>query len=63
MNGFSTSDKTDMNSGRGQGMSLVKTIIEDQKGAYSVNFEKEKYFEIIIRLPSVYKDQPEDILS
>jgi len=63
MNGFSTSEKSDMNSGRGQGMSLVKNIIEDQKGAYTVNFEKDKYFEIIIKLPSVYKDQPENILS
>ncbi len=61
--GFSTSDKADTHSGRGQGMNLVKNIIEDQQGAYSVNFEEGKFFEMIIKLPSVYQNQPEDILS
>ncbi len=61
--GFSTSDKADTHSGRGQGMNLVKNIIEDQKGAYSINFDQGKFFEMIIKLPSVYEKQPEDILS
>ena len=61
--GFSTSEKADHYSGRGQGMNLVKNIIEDKKGGYSVNFESEKFFEIIIRLPSIYQDEAESILS
>ncbi len=50
-NGFSTTDKADNFSGRGQGLSLVKTIIEDLDGEYTLRFEKDKYFEITFNLP------------
>ncbi len=49
--GFSTADKVDNYSGRGQGLSLVKTIIEDKKGSYTIKYNRGKFFEIIITLP------------
>ncbi len=56
--GFSTTDKADQNSGRGQGMNLIKTIIEEHHGSFSVSGEK--YFDMIIKLPPVYQDSEEE---
>ncbi len=50
-NGFSTAGKADDYSGRGQGMSLVKTIIEENGGAFDINFVPGQFFEMNMRLP------------
>lgn len=51
--GLSTAEKVDTFSGRGQGMSLVKSIVDDLNGTMSVRTEKDKCFEIIFNLPAV----------
>ncbi len=59
--GFSTSDKVDNYSGRGQGMSLIKTIIEDKKGSYSIKYNKGEFFEMNIVLP--IQQEEEEVVS
>ena len=49
--GFSTAEKIDNYSGRGQGMPLVKSIIEDCEGTFEVTFTKDEYFKMIIVFP------------
>lgn len=49
--GFSTADKSDANAGRGQGMHLVKSILNEHKGAYEVTYKEGKEFQMIIKLP------------
>lgn len=49
--GFSTAEKIDNYSGRGQGMPLVKSIIEDCEGTFEVTFKKDEYFKMIIVFP------------
>ncbi len=56
--GFSTSDKADQNSGRGQGMSLIKTIIEEHHGSFSITGDG--FFDMVIKLPPVYQDSEEE---
>ncbi|MEP0367953.1 MAG: nitrate- and nitrite sensing domain-containing protein [Cyclobacteriaceae bacterium] len=59
--GVSTVDQTDEHGGRGQGMSLVKTLAKEMKARLTMDFEKDKYFKLIISLP--YKadvDQTEE---
>ncbi|WP_258102970.1 nitrate- and nitrite sensing domain-containing protein [Marinoscillum sp. MHG1-6] len=53
-NGFSTSDKVDEHAGRGQGMSLVKSLIEELKAKFKMDYEAGKYFKLVISLP--FKD-------
>jgi len=60
-NGFTTSDKVDSFSGRGQGLSLISTIIEEQRGSFEVRYEKDKFFEIIFRLPAVSEQKIENV--
>ena len=55
--GFSTSDKADQNSGRGQGMNLIKSIIEDHHGSFSLTGDGS--FDIMIKLPPVYQETEE----
>lgn len=55
--GFSTTDKADNNSGRGQGMNLIKTIIEEHHGSFSVSGER--FFDMVIKLPPIYQDSEE----
>lgn len=50
-NGFSTAKEVTEHAGRGQGMSLVKTLIEGLNGSYEIEFESGKYFKMIINLP------------
>lgn len=57
--GFSTSDKADKNSGRGQGMNLIKTIIEEHNGSFLLNGEK--CFDMVIKLPPVFKDSEDEV--
>jgi chemotaxis protein histidine kinase CheA len=61
--GFSTSDKVDNHSGRGQGMSLIKTIIEGKNGSFVVSSESGKFFEMIIKLPLNPNDLTEKAAS
>ncbi len=49
--GFSTADKSDAHAGRGQGMHLVKSILDQHKGAYNITSVPGKSFEMIIKLP------------
>ncbi|MEQ8471625.1 MAG: nitrate- and nitrite sensing domain-containing protein [Marinoscillum sp.] len=49
--GFSTSLEVDEHAGRGQGMNLVKSLIEGMGGSFETGFEKEKYFQLAIKLP------------
>ncbi|XOV91674.1 MAG: nitrate- and nitrite sensing domain-containing protein [Bacteroidota bacterium] len=49
--GFSTTLVADKLSGRGQGMSLIKSIITDLQGYFVIDFEKDRYFRMTIILP------------
>lgn len=49
--GFSTSEEVDEHAGRGQGMNLVKNLIEGMSGSFDTSFEEGKYFQMIIKLP------------
>lgn len=49
--GFSTSQEVDEIAGRGQGMNLVKNLIESVEGEFFTEFERGKYFRLIIELP------------
>ena len=51
--GFSTADKSDAHAGRGQGMHLVKSIINKHKGAYEITSVAGKSFEMVIKLPII----------
>jgi HAMP domain-containing protein/HPt (histidine-containing phosphotransfer) domain-containing protein len=55
--GFSTADKSDSHAGRGQGMHLVKSILDDFKGAYEINSVSGKSFEMIIKLPILKQEK------
>lgn len=61
--GFSTSDEVDKYSGRGQGMNLVKSIIEEQDGSFIITFEKGQFFAMSIRLPIPNFDKQEKVAS
>lgn len=54
--GFSTSPIVDKISGRGQGMSLVRSLIERFDGEFSIHSRKGEYFRMVISLPA--KIQP-----
>ena len=60
--GFSTSDKVDNYSGRGHGMSLVKTIIEEQGGSFNINFGEGNFFAMNITL-AILTGQNEPIVA
>lgn len=51
--GFSTTEKADKLSGRGQGLSLIKSIVEEHKGLFNITYEKGKFFEFKFKLPLV----------
>lgn len=53
MEGFSTSEKSNKHAGRGQGMHLVKSIIEDMKGSFKLTYEKGKTFGMEITFPHI----------
>ncbi len=50
-NGFSTSEVVDEHSGRGQGMSLVKSLIDGMGAKFTTQYESGKYFKLTIDLP------------
>ena len=59
--GFSTSEKADNYSGRGEGMALVKSIIESKHGTFEIGSEEGKFFEMIIKLPLANRDKTEEL--
>jgi HAMP domain-containing protein/signal transduction histidine kinase len=59
--GFSTSDhQADMNAGRGQGMPLVKSLIEEFNGTYKIESKGGKSFGMIIKLPILDQTEVEE---
>ena len=52
LKGFSTTEKADKHSGRGQGMNLVKRIIEEHKGLFTIK-NSQRHFEMTIKFPPV----------
>lgn len=56
--GFSTTDKADQNSGRGQGMNLIQTIVEEHHGSFSLTGDG--FFDMVIKLPPVFKESEEE---
>lgn len=52
MEGFSTSEKSNKHAGRGQGMHLVKSIVADFGGRYTLSYEKGKSFGLTIIFPN-----------
>jgi len=59
--GLSTSDSVDTLTGRGQGLSLVKSIIKSNRGKYALSSKKGKYFRLTFTLskPKVLQPQIE----
>ena len=49
--GFSTADKVNTLAGRGHGMNVIKSIVDKYHGDLSLNFKKDRYFEMEIKLP------------
>jgi chemotaxis protein histidine kinase CheA len=49
--GFSTSENTDLISGRGVGLDLVKSRVEEKKGRISVEYEEDRYCKFSLKLP------------
>ncbi len=51
--GFSTTEKADKHSGRGQGMQLVSNLITENNGSFSVFHVPGELFEMTIRFPYI----------
>lgn len=49
--GFSTAETVDEQSGRGQGMSLVKRLLDEMKAKYTLDYDSGQYFKMVITLP------------
>ncbi len=49
--GFSTKDEVSEVSGRGVGMDVVKTVVENLKGSVSIESQKDKGTKVTLRLP------------
>ena len=49
--GFSTAEEIDNNAGRGQGMSVIKSIIKKHKGNCLLETKKNHQFKLIVKLP------------
>lgn len=58
--GFSTNDEVDEYSGRGHGLGVIKSKISELSGKFEVNFERGKYFEMVITIPTATKNSKED---
>lgn len=59
--GFSTADEIDEYAGRGEGLGLVKSIIEEHKGTFTINSESRKFFEMVIRFPLNETEETESV--
>ncbi|MBV6639198.1 MAG: nitrate- and nitrite sensing domain-containing protein [Cyclobacteriaceae bacterium] len=51
--GFSTTTRADKLSGRGQGMSVIKSIVEEMNGSLKISFKHDRYFRVTVTLPNV----------
>ncbi len=60
--GFSISDKADHLSGRGQGMGLVTSILEELEGSIKIEFEEDSFFRVVLSLPMMEEDHKEEVL-
>ena len=58
--GFSTNDDVDEYSGRGHGLGVVKTKIDELRGTFNVNFEKGVFFEMVIKFPATIQNPIEE---
>ena len=59
--GFSTADEIDEYAGRGEGLGLVKSIIEEHNGTFKINSESRKFFEMEIRFPITVNEAKESV--
>ncbi len=59
--GFSTTTKVDKLSGRGQGMSVIRSIVEGLNGSFKINFQHEKYFRVTVNLPNMNEHSLEKV--
>ena len=57
--GFSTSETSDKHAGRGQGMHVVKSIIEDNDGKFEIEYETGKSFGMTIEYPEIVQNVEE----
>ena len=57
--GFSTADKSDTHAGRGRGMHLVKSILDENNGAFDITYKEGKEFQMIIKLPAIESTREE----
>ena len=58
-NGFSTKEGVDKFSGRGQGLSLVRSLIEEQNGSFNLKFQKDEFFQITFKIPLALQNKME----
>lgn len=58
--GFSTSDKSDKHSGRGQGMQLISNLVAENNGSFTINFVEGELFEMTIRFPYIEQEPEEE---
>lgn len=58
--GFSTNDEVDEYSGRGHGLGVIKSKIQELSGTFEIKYEKGQYFEMIIRVPTSIKINPKE---
>ena len=49
--GFSTRLKADKLSGRGQGMSVIKSIVKGLNGSFNIEFCQDEYFRLTVKIP------------
>ena len=62
--GFSTADKVDSYSGRGQGMNLVKTILDGQKASFQIHHKAGTFFGMEMHFPGKDKGSTkEEVVS
>ena len=63
-NGLSTADKTSIHAGRGQGMSVVKTILDKIHGDYTIQSFDGQGFEIVLSIPvNSYHNDLESVMA
>jgi len=63
-NGLSTADKTSIHAGRGQGMSVVKAILDKIHGDYTIQSFDGQGFEIVLSIPvNSYHNDLESIMA
>ncbi len=59
--GFSTTLKADKLSGRGQGMSVIQSIVEGHHGSFKIDFVPNEYFKVLVNLPVINQHRLEEV--